>query len=924
MVWDVEIPVLRGFLTATEATEWKQNNISGAESCSLLESLLDGNFEGVLLSPVVLDILGGESSSEEKIETHLESCFLAYLSNATEDDKAERETVLYILAVACLHLFAQNNWTGPPVTIQTQDFLPPALQQHFPQPQALTAAILSSLVLDGESVYSLVSSPFLLLVVRVLLVHCAGQLESFQLLPWWTLRYIALHQQVLEERSPELLDLARSCMERVRKSEALFTSETHRNLAIQFHLECGYTCLTYYEYRAAKEHFQEARDLSQLDINVTGVLTPHPPFSLSDTSATLPHSCSQIDGPCFFPTAPGSVRWKNLPPTEPPPPPVIFCHVSGSDPPAPGWQRQKWGIEHEGVEVLWGNGHDISRTSWPSSSWMFRKEGTEPPKAGLTPVPTPLEALPKDHDLSDDTVLNNINLAEPEEHQLPDLSGEEQAVILGVCTDFQKNNPIHKLTEEEILAFTSCLLSQPKFWAVVVTALSLRTKMERGNSRRVERAMMQTQTLVDYFEDKRSSVTERLKVFYSCQAPTRWALQRQLASLLMDLGCTSSALLIYEKLELWEDAVICYERIGQHGKAEEILRRELEKKETPSLYCLLGDVLRDPQYYDLAWELSGHRSARAQRSKALLHLRNKEFQQCVECFERSLRINAMQLGVWFSLGCAYIALEGYEGAARAFQRCVGLEPDNAEAWNNLSTAYIRLKQKTKAFRTLQEALKCNFEHWQIWENFIAVCIDIGQFGEAIKAYHRLMDLRDKYKDVEVLEILVRAVMEDLPDSRGDQASSLRAKLQELFGRVTSRVSTEARIWRLYARLYGDGHSQNPEDNEKALQFLAKAHRCETQVSGWEKDQGTFREVVKEAVELANVTIRCSRNKTNPQEAVQMLSSTRLSLRSLASKAKQLYTDVATGEIHGDLADDVRTLEQLITEMQDLAAQLRSQ
>ena len=38
----------------------------------------------------------------------------------------------------------------------------------------------------------------------------------------------------------------------------------------------------------------------------------------------------------------------------------------------------------------------------------------------------------QDCSLGDDTVLDKINLAEPDQHELPDLSAEEQAVILGI------------------------------------------------------------------------------------------------------------------------------------------------------------------------------------------------------------------------------------------------------------------------------------------------------------------------------------------------------------------------------------------------------------------------------------------------------------------------------------------------------------
>jgi len=399
-------------------------------------------------------------------------------------------------------------------------------------------------------------------------------------------------------------------------------------------------------------------------------------------------------------------------------------------------------------------------------------------------------------------------------------------------------------------------------------------------------------------------------LFFASKVPTSWALQKDLAALLLSLGLTGEAVDVYTRLGMWEEVIKCYQQMGKTDKAESVVRAQLAVAHSPSLLCCLGDVTREPRHYLQAWEMSGQRSARAMRGLAYVYFNQGQYQKSMECFATSLDINSLQIPVWFTYGCSAMACAEWSVGVKAFRRCVFIEYDNFEAWSNLATCYVKLKEIHKAYATLQDALKCNYENWKLWENNLIVGIDCGQFTDVIHSYHRLMDLKGKWIDLEILSILTRAVIENIPDTDGVPASKYISKLKELFGRITSKVTTEGDIWMNYAKLTSAQIAGHTPDMDKSLQYLQKAYRCFTQDPNWEKDADVCKKVAEQAMDLANIHVQCTDGKSQ-QESLRLLSAAKLMLRGCLVKVQKQHTDPINAILSSDVVSTCQSLDEAL-------------
>ena len=140
------------------------------------------------------------------------------------------------------------------------------------------------------------------------------------------------------------------------------------------------------------------------------------------------------------------------------------------------------------------------------------------------------------------------------------------------------------------------------------------------------------------------------------------------------------------------------------------------------------------------------------------------------------------------LGSAAFRSDNWATAVRAFRTCTHLEPDSHETWNNLAAAYIKQNEKNKAHGVFQEALKYDYDNAKVWENFLWTSTDCCYFEDIIRAYNRLLDIKEKYIDVDVLKALKISVEKKMKDPNDVTVFNYKQSILKLFGRITSIVS----------------------------------------------------------------------------------------------------------------------------------------
>ncbi|KAH0551167.1 hypothetical protein GP486_007500, partial [Trichoglossum hirsutum] len=896
----------------------------------LAACLQRGEFEAVLRSPFACELLGSRLDAEAfGSEVRGSGDWPAFLRGRVSllvrtSARLQRADVVgfqtVLVGIAALHAFLQSNVTGPPLPSSAQEVV-------FPQDteaEGIRRQCLASLTVEGVPPYELIPNVELFCLAKTIL-NSSDLADDSLGFRWWRMRVNALHQRLVSEQTTTLrAEIYRDV--RALESGVLGGKDGHHSADQRVRLLLEVAAIdTFYGLDAsARVNLDRAAKASGFEFAVTGLLGKRTKFQEKDVSQL-----------------------------------VVLARSAAAD----------FGDAHQVLPaVKKANGQGVAGRNADRSTSAI---GAKPKNLDLNDD-TLLESISFSQNSSQSalpTIQENSSLppalADLDPSNQPPLKPLDSIILLSLANSITNLSPVHGLTREETLPYATRVLEDGSTnWQIYSQALLVRSRIEKYKSRTKERGLLQLQALVDQViagttssdssisadaegasttstflprasEMETAPVAERLMYIHQLWTPTRWELEIELASRWVDLGGMKTALEIFERLQLWAEVALCWAAADREDKAKAVIRKELfcppkggevdkesvegDDDETweerdpppanaPRLWCIMGDIDRDPVHYERAWDVSGGHYARAQRSLGRHHFSAGDYFKAEEAYIKSLKINRLDHGSWFALGCARLELGHWDDAVEAFSRTVQLNDQDAEGWSNLATALLRRevklpaqkaqsseptraveddeervaedeeaddggapgvrrerleleRSKRDAFNALKRAAGLKYENWRIWENLLTVSASLHPpaYADVVTAMRRIIELQgpsqgDKCIDADILELLVRHIITtDASGGDGDPYPS-KPGLQRLVVELVEKdviplITTSPRLWRLAAKL-----SLWRKKPASALSFTEKAWRAAVAREGWEHGtlaEARWDEVVDATVELVD-------------------------------------------------------------------------
>lgn len=511
----------------------------------------------------------------------------------------------------------------------------------------------AELSVDGETAYKKAFGLPYLLLARLVLQDNVTYIKHSKSVSWWSARLGFKLQSVMSGPSETLRNFANA-----QYQKSLFAYASRPEILLEFGLVYHF----YKDSQRAREFFLKAKAASKLYCELSGLKGRRTKYQTFDTAQLVLLAQSYESGA----TMPEENQEVVMTPS----------HY----------------VDKDSLEAYFAA--DESGASSSSATSAIPATTNE-----VKSMPQELEADEEDIRLRAPSLISDddskIRLADQ------NLKIIDQCILLGLCLDVRNDNPRHGLTSEQMQAYVERVMKHPNNWMVHSMALLIKSRLESNTTKYNDRAAMQLQALADQFKDGETRaeyppLVRAQRVFQVLYPPIH-RLKWEIGDLYLRLGAARSALMLFEELEMWTEAIGALQLLEEPERAKALIRERFDiDGETPELLCLMGDVSQSVDekvaQYTKCWEKSRGRYPRAKRQLAKIAMEQKDWALAMKHYREALAINPQYGFAWFRLGCCAIEMLDWATAQTAFTRVTYLHPDDAEAWSNLAASCLKLNK----------------------------------------------------------------------------------------------------------------------------------------------------------------------------------------------------------------------------------------